>query len=260
MPIVDFSLAGKIAIVTGGSKGIGRAIALTFAEHGADVAIAARGAAALESTRKEIEALGRRAIGIQADLLVDQDPERIVRETVGGLGGVDILVNNAGTAVPGGIATTSQDQFIEVMKVNVWGPLRLSQLCRDPMIERGGGTILHIASNEGLRPSGGMGIYAPSKAALINLTQLMAKEWATERIRVCCIAPGIVRTEMAEPLVKLLEGTGMHLNPQRRIAEPDEIAGMALLLASPAGSFATGLTYTVDGGEVCTGPLDLLGG
>jgi NAD(P)-dependent dehydrogenase (short-subunit alcohol dehydrogenase family) len=260
MAIVDFSLAGKNAIVTGGSKGIGRAIALTFAEHGADIAIAARGAAALESTRKEIEALGRRAIGIQADLLVDEDSDRIVRETVSVLGGVDILVNNAGTAIPGGVASTSQDQFIEVMKVNVWVPIRLSQLCRDSMIQRGGGTILHIASNEGLRPSGGMGIYAPSKAALINLTQLMAKEWAGDRIRVCCIAPGIVRTEMAEPLVKLIEATGVHLNPQRRIAEPGEVAGMALLLASPAGSFATGLTYTVDGGEVCTGPTDLLGG
>jgi NAD(P)-dependent dehydrogenase (short-subunit alcohol dehydrogenase family) len=260
MPIADFSLEDKIAIVTGGSKGIGRAIALTFAEHGADVAIVARGAPALESTRKEIEALGRRATGIQADLLVDGDPERTVRETVDAFGGVDILVNNAGTAIPGGVASTSQDQFAEVMKVNVWVPLRLSQLCRDSMAKRGGGAILHIASNEGLRPSGGMGIYAPSKAALINLTQLMAKEWVKDGIRVCCIAPGIVRTEMAEPLVKLIETTGVHINPQRRIAEPDEIAGMALLLASPAGRFATGLTYTVDGGEVCTGPTDLLGG
>ena len=258
MPIVDLSLDGKVAVITGGSKGIGRAIALTFAEHGADVAIVARGLDALKKTQKEIEATGRRGVAIQADVGVDEALEQIYRDTCDQLGGVDILVNNAATGGMPALSETGPDDFLKVMKINVWTPLRLSQLCRETMIERGGGVIINVVSNEGVRPSIGIGLYAASKAALMNMSQLLAKEWVRHGIRVSCIAPGLIRTEMAQRLVTAAESSGRYPSPQRRIGEPEEIAGMALFLASPAGSYATGETYVVDGGEMASGAGDRL--
>ena len=194
---VDLSLNGKVAIITGGSKGIGRAIALTFAEQGADVAIVARGIDALTETQKEIDETGRRGVAIQADVGVNGSLEKICRETRDRLGGVDILVNNAGAGGMPALSETGHEDFLKVMEINVWTPLRLSQLCRESMIDRGGGVIINVVSNEGIRPSVGIGLYAASKAALINMSQLLAKEWARHRIRVSCIAPGLIRTEMA---------------------------------------------------------------
>lgn len=258
MPVVDLSLTGKVAIVTGGSKGIGRAIALAFAEHGADVAIAARGQEALDRTRQELDTTGRKALVVQTDVGNDEDVKRLYRETISQFGGVDILVNNAALSGMPSMGETTRDQLINIMSVNVWSPLHLSQLCRESMIQRGGGVIINIVSNEGIRPSTGIGVYAPSKAALINMSQLLAKEWAGDRIRVCCIAPGLIRTELAQRFVTAVESSGQYPNPQGRIGDPDEIAGMALLLASPAGSFATGETYVVDGGEMASGAGDTM--
>ena len=258
MPVVDLSLEGKVAIITGGSKGIGRAIALAFAEHGADVAIAARGTEALERTRKEIETTGRKALAVQTDVGIDEDVQRLYRETISRFGGVDILVNNAAVGGMPSMGETTREQLLKVMSVNVWTPLHLSQLCRESMIQRGGGVIINIVSNEGIRPSTGIGVYAPSKAALINMSQLVAKEWVGDGIRVCCIAPGLIRTELAQRLVKAVESSGNYPSPQGRIGDPREIAGMALLLASPAGSYATGETYVVDGGELASGAGDTM--
>jgi NAD(P)-dependent dehydrogenase (short-subunit alcohol dehydrogenase family) len=253
MGSVDLSLEGKVALVTGGSKGIGRAIALAFAEHGADVAIAARGVEALDATREALLATGRRAIAVQCDVGNDDDLARTVRETEEQLGGVGILVNNAATGSQASLRRTTADELLQVMRVNVWAPLRLSQLCHPGMVERGGGVIINVVSNEGVRPSIGIGVYAPSKAALINLSQLCAKHWARDGIRVTSIAPGLIRTELAAGLVEAVESSGQYPNPQRRIGEPEEIAGLALLLASPAGTFATGANFIFDGGEVISG-------
>ena len=250
MSIVNLSLDGKIAIVTGGSKGIGRAIALAFAEHGADVAIAARGLEALTTTHEEIEATGRRCLVVQADMASDADLERLYGETIATFGGVDILVNNAAMGAPSSLSKTDADTLLQVMRVNVWAPFQLSKLCRTSMMERGGGVILNVVSNEALRPSIGIGVYAPSKAALMNLSVLCAKHWARDGIRVCSIAPGLIRTELARSLVEAVESSGQYPNPQKRIGEPEEIAGLALLLASPAGSFATGTNLVFDGGEI----------
>lgn len=258
MPVVDLSLEGKVAIVTGGSKGIGRAIALAFAENGADVVIAARGTEALNKTKTEIEATGRRALAVTADIGEDKDVERLYRETVTRLGGVDILVNNAATGGLPGLSETTLDQFTHVMKLNVWAPLSLSQRCRESMVQRGGGVIINIISNEGIRPSLGIGLYAASKAALMNMSQLMAKEWVQDGIRVTCIAPGLIRTELAQRLVRAVESSGHYPSPQGRIGEAHEIAGMALFLASTAGSYATGETYVIDGGELASGAGDMM--
>jgi len=257
MSIVDFSLDGKVAIVTGGSKGIGRAIALAFAEHGANVAIAARGAEALERTKQEIAATGRHVLAVQANMAEDADIEKLYQRTCKELGGVDILVNNAATISLGTLAEETGAEFLRVMKINAWAPLYLSRLCRESMRARGGGAIINITSNEGVRPSTGVGTYALSKAAMINMAQLLGKEWARDGIRVSCIAPGLIRTELAQVLVDAVESSGLQINAQGRIGEPHEIAGMALFLASPAGAFATGMTYVVDGGEVSSGPGDV---
>lgn len=254
---VSFSVKDKVAIVTGGSKGIGRAIALTLAEHGADVAIAARGRESLEKTKSEIEATGRRCIALSANMADEKEWKRLVDETIAAFGGVDILVNNAAAdSGYGPIAKTESSRWDLVMKVNLKAPFALSSLCLSSMKGRGGGAVIHITSNEGLRPSFGLGVYSVSKGALVTLAQVCAKEWARNKIRVNCIAPGLVRTEMAAPLVEMVEKSGRYPNPLHRVAEPEEIAGLALYLASDAGSYATGQTFVVDGGELVLAPTD----
>ena len=176
MPIVDHSLDGKVALITGGSKGIGRAIALAFADNGAEVAIAARGQDALDATASEVRDLGHRVLAVSADVGNTEAVSALYTQVVDALGGIDILVNNAATGDQGGaMSRLTEEEFLRVMAVNLWGPIRLSQLCRTTMQQRGGGMIVNIASNEGVRPSAGLGIYSPSKAALINFTQLIAK-------------------------------------------------------------------------------------
>jgi dehydrogenase/reductase SDR family protein 4 len=172
------------------------------------------------------------------------------------LGGVDILVNNAATGELGGsLMGIGRDDFDLIMNVNVWAPLRLCQLCRSSMQKRGGGRVINIVSNEGIRPMPKLGIYSPSKAALTNLTQMMAKEWAKDAIRAVAIAPGLVRTELAADLVKSVEESGVRINPLGVIGEPPDIAAIALVAASPAGRFLTATTLVVDGGEMSAGPF-----
>ena len=259
MSTVNFSLEGKVALITGGSKGIGRSIALAFAEHGATLAIVARGREALEEARRAIEAVGGRCLALSADMAQEEEWSRIVSETVSTFGGVDVLVYGAATGVQyGPIVESSSEGWDLVMRVNLKGAFMVSKLCHPHMRERGGGAVIHITSNECVRPSFGLGAYSVSKGAMVTLTQVCAKEWAQDRIRVNCIAPGLVRTELAEPLVKMVEESGHYPNPLKRIGEPNEIAGIALYLASPAGAYATGQTFVVDGGELVSAPLDTL--
>jgi NAD(P)-dependent dehydrogenase (short-subunit alcohol dehydrogenase family) len=250
MPIVDFSLDGKVALVTGGSKGIGRAIALAFAEQGADVAITARGVQALEATRKEVEATGRRCVAMLADAYSDGDLKRLHETVRSELGDVDILVNNVGGAEPCGLAHLTYEHFERILKTNTWAAIYLAQLCHPGMKAKGGGVVINISSNGGLKPDPYVGAYSASKAALNIVSGQMAQEWAQDGIRCTCICPGLVRTEMAAPLVEHFEKKGFPQNMLRMCAEPEHIAGMALLLASPAGAYCHGETYVVDGGEM----------
>ena len=252
MPVVDLSLAGKIAIVTGGSKGIGRAIALAYAEHGADLVLAARGAGSLEDTAAEVRALGRRAVSVQADMAVDADVEAVARAAMDEFGGVDILVNNAGVGAFASIYDATADEFLSTLRVNAWAPLLLARLCQPSMLERGGGVIINVGSAVGERATVGKfpyAAYAPSKAALHNITQVLAKAWAADNIRVLVLAPGIVQTDLAASVIAGAEAEGRSLTPLGRAGQPNEIAGMALLMAAPAGAFMTGATYLIDGGE-----------
>lgn len=252
MPVVDLSLDGRVAVVTGGSKGIGRAIALAFAEHGADLVLAARGREALEATAEEVRALGRRAVTVSADMAVDADVEEVAQAAVEEFGGVDILVNNAGIGAFASIYDATADEFLNTVRINTWAPLLLARLCHPSMVERGGGVVINVGSAVGERATVGKfpyAAYAPSKAALHNLTQVLAKAWAPERIRVLSLAPGIVQTDLASGVIERAEAEGRSLTPLGQVGQPEEIAGMALLMASPAGAFMTGATYLVDGGE-----------
>lgn len=259
-----FSLENKVAIVTGGSKGIGRAIAMMYAEYGSDVCISARGKEALEAARKDIEQQDRRVIAIPGDVMEDADLERIVQETIAELGGVDILVNNALYSGEGGIseiAKVTKQQYLDTMQGNAWAPLRLAQLCRPSMIERGGGVIINISSNAGIIGDPGLGPYAHSKAALINMTKQLAKEWSDDKIRVMGIAPGLIRTYLTSKkgsVIDLLEKNDMSaLAIDGSVGEPEDIASVALLQASGAGRYCNGETFVVDGGETIRGVADL---
>jgi dehydrogenase/reductase SDR family protein 4 len=248
MSEIEFSLKGKIALVTGGSKGIGRAIAITYAKAGADLAIAARGMEALEAVKVEIEKAGQRCLPISVDLSLDSEIRRAHDRVAYELGDVDILVNCAGTGYFVPLSDLNYDQFSEVMRLNTWAALHLSQLCYPRMKEKGKGVIINIASTGGIKPDVFAGAYSASKSALIMFTKQIASEWGKDGIRCVAICPGLVRTEMAAPLVAYREKHGFQ-NLVNRVGEPDEIAGMALLLASEAGSYCQGAIYLLDGGS-----------
>lgn len=250
MTVADFSLEDQIALVTGGSKGIGRAIALAFAEHGADVVISARGQDALDVTKKEIEATGRRCVAVAADLANDEDIRRLHETAVSELGVVDILVNNAGFADVVGMHDLSYESFERTLKINTWAPIHLAQLCFPAWKERGEGRIVNIGSNGGVKPDPFVGAYSASKAGIHIVTTQMAHEWSKYGVRANVVCPGLVRTELAGPMVAILEAQGNPHNVLHRAADASELAGMVVLLASPAGSYIQGERFLVDGGEM----------
>jgi NAD(P)-dependent dehydrogenase (short-subunit alcohol dehydrogenase family) len=256
MAVADFSLKDQVALVTGGSKGIGRAIALAFAEHGADVAISARGQDALDATRKEIESTGRRCLAVSTDLADDAAIQKLHETAVSELGVIDILVNNAGTSDVVGLHDMSYESFEKVLKVNTWAPILLAQLCFPAWRERGEGRIINIGSNGGLKPDPFIGAYSTSKAGLHIVTTQMAVEWSKYGIRANTVCPGLVRTEMAAPMVAILEAEGFTQNIVRRSADSSELAGIVVLLASPAGSYCQGERFVIDGGEMFRATYD----
>jgi len=249
MKMIDFSLEGKTALITGGSRGIGRAIAIAFAEHGADIAIAARGAAALKAVQKEIISTGRRCVTVKTDLASDRQIAKLHETVISNLGSVDILVNNAGTGFPVELSHISRKQFFEVIRVNTWAALYLAQLCRSGMKDKGGGVILNISSTGAFKPDIFAGSYSASKSALVMLTKQIACEWAKDGIRCVAICPGLVRTDLSKALVEHREKHG-HKNLVNRAGEAREVAGLALYLAGPAGSYCQGGAYLVDGGSM----------
>jgi NAD(P)-dependent dehydrogenase (short-subunit alcohol dehydrogenase family) len=246
-----FRLDGRTALVTGASRGIGRAIALGFAEHGADLVLVSRKREGLEAVAREVEALGRAAHVLPAntgdtdalDALVAELDARGVR--------VDVLVNNAATnPVMAPLLDLTLDAWRKVFEINLTGPFVLSRALGRRMAERGAGAIVNIASNGGLSPSPGLGAYCTSKAALLHLTRCLAVELGPRGVRVNAIAPGLVETRMAQALFAHEAGYRAFVsrNPLRRHAQPEEIAGAALLLVTDAASYANGATIVLDGG------------
>lgn len=254
MAIADFSLDDKVAIVTGASRGIGRSIALGLAEHGAHVALAARKEGPLAEAAAEVEARGRRALAVPTNVRRMEELRGLVEKTRDGLGRVDILVNNAGTnPVYGPVQDIDERAWDMIMNTNVKAVHFLSCLAREAMLEHGeGGAIVNVSSVGGYRASDVIGGYSVSKAALNMLTQVQAKTWGSDGIRVNCIAPGLIRTEFARALWED-ERTRRGAEAEaalHRIGEPDEMAGAVVYLASPAASFVTGQTLVLDGGRL----------
>jgi NAD(P)-dependent dehydrogenase (short-subunit alcohol dehydrogenase family) len=248
-----FDLTGKTAIVTGSSRGIGKAIAHRLAEHGANVVISSRKADVCESARDEINAsVGRAAaISIPANIASKEALQHLVDETNARFGQIDILVCNAASnPYFGPMGGISDEQFLKILQNNIVSNHWIIAMTAPQMRERKDGAIIIISSIGGLRGSPVIGAYDISKAADMQMARNLAVEFGPDNVRVNTIAPGLVKTDFARALwenPEILKASTSR-TPLRRIGEPDEIAGIAVLLASRAGSFTTGQTFVVDGG------------
>lgn len=248
-----FRLDDKVAIVTGASKGIGESIARGLAEHGAKVVISSRKQEAVEAVAESFKKDGLEAIGIACHVGDMDQLKNLVDQTVKTYGGVDILVNNAATnPVYAPLAELDGKLFDKIMDINVKSCALLANMVYPIMKKRGGGSIINIASVEGMKPSPGLSFYSISKAALIMLTQSQAKEWGPDNIRSNALCPGLIKTKFSAALWQneaILKQIEKHL-PARRMALPDEMAGIAVYLASDAGNYSTGAVITADGGHM----------
>jgi NAD(P)-dependent dehydrogenase (short-subunit alcohol dehydrogenase family) len=246
-----FDLTGKVAIITGSTKGIGLAIATRMAEHGATVVISSRKPDACEAVAAGIRGTGGKAVVIPCHIGRKEALQALVDQTVAQCGGIDILVENAGVnPYLGPAAGMSDEAYERVMGSNVRSNWWLANMAIPHIVARGGGSVIIISSIGGLRGSAQLGTYAISKAADMQLARNIAVEWGPKNIRANAIAPGLVRTDFARALWEdpVLYRRRTKDTPLQRIGEPDEIAGAAVFLASAAGSFTTGQTIVIDGG------------
>jgi dehydrogenase/reductase SDR family protein 4 len=252
MKIQDkFDLTGKVALITGASKGIGKAIAIAIGQSGGRVVISSRKQEDLDGVADEMRSEGIDVHPIAGNVGDAVSMKNLVKETISKYEGIDILVNNAAVnPIFGPVINTDNAAFDKIMQVNLKGPFELAKLVHSSMVARGGGSIINISSIGGLSPEAMLGIYSVSKAAIISLTKVMAKEWGPDGIRANVICPGLIKTKFSEALwsnEKILHSV-MRQQPLAMLAEPDDIAGLALLLASDAGVFCNGGVYTADGG------------
>jgi len=250
-PITSFyNFSGKVVVITGGSRGIGHAMALGFAEAGARVAVASRKIESCEATVEEIRALGSDGSAHAIHVGKWDDCNRLAEEVYARWGRTDVLINNAGLSplAPSSL-DTSEDLFDKIVAVNLKGPFRLTALFASKMVQGDGGSIINIASISALTQYGlAQAAYAASKAGLLALTSDLAHEWTGRRnVRVNAIAPGFFLTEMTEPLKDGLEPL-LRRVPSGRAGYPHELTGAAIFLASDASSYVTGQTIVVDGG------------
>lgn len=247
----NFRLDGKVAIVTGASKGIGKYIALALAQQGAKVVVSSRKLDAVSAVADEFKAQGLEAIGIPCHMGDDAQVKSLADQTIKEFGGIDIIVNNAAAnPVFGPVQDAGDDAFNKIMDVNVKGPLNLAKYAYDSMKSRGGGSVVNISSIEGITPGQGLGLYSVSKAALIQLTKVLAREWGPDSIRANAICPGLIETKFSEALTSNDKILKMVMMKQAlpMLAQPEDIAGLALFLASDASKFVTGASITADGG------------
>ncbi len=251
-----FDLTGKVAVVTGATKGIGKAIAETMAKHGAKVVISSRKADACAVVADQINQDGGTAVAVPCNISHKEQLENLVAESRSAFGQIDILVCNAAVNPFFGASTDiPDDAFDKTLGCNVRSNHWLCQMVIPDMAERGDGVVIIISSIGGLKGSSVLGAYGISKAADMQIARNLAVEFGPRNVRVNCIAPGLVRTDMARALWENPEiyEQAVSTYPLRRIGEPHEIAGTAVYLASPAGRFVTGQTLVVDGGVTIAG-------
>jgi NAD(P)-dependent dehydrogenase (short-subunit alcohol dehydrogenase family) len=248
-------LSGKVAIVTGASRGIGAAIANAYAAAGARVALASRKTEGLEPVAEQIRANGGEAIAVACHTGKASDVEALVARTQEAFGGVDILVNNAATSPHfGPLLDASESHWDKTFEVNVKGYVHTIRACVPRMRERGGGRIVNVASVAGMIPHSGLGVYGVTKAAVLMLTKTLAAELAPD-VRVNAIAPGLIETKFSEVLWSTpeLQKKALRAIPLHRIGQTDDLVGAALYLASDASGFTTGAVMIVDGGQTLGG-------
>ncbi len=247
-------LAGQTALITGGGSGMGKAIALAFSREGAAVAVAGRGIDKLKEVVGQIEKQGGQALAVACDVTQSKDTGRAVRETVARFGRLDVLVNNAGALHVSTVETIPEEDWDRIMLVNVKGPFLMSRAALPELRKAGGGSIINIGSILGLIAMKGRAAYATSKGGVTQLTKAMAMDHAHEKIRVNCICPSLVETE----LIRDLFGSGSEGEAARRsrvaqiplgrIGRPEDVADMAVFLASKESSWVTGVAIPLDGG------------
>ncbi|MCR8939116.1 3-oxoacyl-[acyl-carrier-protein] reductase [Brevibacillus laterosporus] len=242
-------LEGKVALITGASRGIGRAIALKYAEAGANIIVNYSGnEAKAQETVADIEKLGREAIMIRANVGNTEEAENMVKEALERFGKIDILVNNAGITRDNLLMRMKESEWDEVINVNLKGVFNMTKALTRPMMKQRGGSIINITSVVGVLGNAGQANYVAAKAGVIGLTKTTARELASRNIKVNAIAPGFVDTDMTDVLPEDVKSGILAQIPFNRLGSADEISNVALFLASDASSYMTGQTLHVDGG------------
>lgn len=244
-------LENKVALVTGASRGIGRAIALAFARAGAEVVVNYSGsAAAAQEVVAEIQALGRRALALQADVSQPEQVDNMVNQVLNEFGRIDILVNNAGITRDGLLLRLKREDWQKVIDINLTGVFLCTKAVLKPMLKQRSGRIINITSVIGLTGNAGQANYAAAKAGIIGFTKSVAKEVGSRGITCNAIAPGYIQTDMTGALGEKVREELLARIPLERLGEPEDVAAVALFLAGPAASYITGQVINVDGGMV----------
>lgn len=245
-----FDLSGRVALVTGASKGLGRTIAGALAAAGADLAIVGRTPTDLEAAAEELRSSGRRVLPVAADVSEEGDVQRVVRETIDHFGRIHVLVNNAGIEGQGTVLEMPVERWDRVLAVNLRGPMLCCKHVGPHMIERRQGKVINVASVMATRVARSLSPYSASKAALVQLTRTLALEWIAHNVQVNALCPGYFLTPMNEEFFASERGKRYVAElPIRRLGDPRELEGAAVFLASDATSYVTGTTLYVDGGH-----------
>lgn len=255
----SFSLTDKVALITGASRGIGRAIAEAFAAADAQVVLTSRTQETLDEVAAAIKADGGTALPVAAHAGDPDAVRAVVREATETFGGIDVLVNNAATNPHfGPVLSAEESHWDKTFDVNVRGYWRFAKACTPSMQERGGGKIINVASVAGEKPQPGMGVYCVTKAGVLMLTEVLASELADANIQVNAIVPGFVKTKFSKAIWddEAFNNAVLRMTPQHRMADPDELTGLACYLASDASDFMTGAALPIDGGLLLGPPMD----